>query len=364
MIPLVNLKRQYATLKTEVDAAVADVMARQEFIHGSKVRAFTAAWLSALGAKHGSACANGTVAITAALKALGIGAGDEVITTAHTFFATVEAIFAVGAVPVFADIDPVTYNIDVATAKIGLRTKAIIPVHLYGNAADMTAIMAFAAQHNLKVIEDTAQGHLGTFNGRTLGTLGDAGTFSFYPGKNLGAYGDAGFVVTREESVAASIGKLVDHGRESKYAHDVIGDNLRMDEIQAAVLNVKLPRLASWTARRRAVAAMYDARLKPAGFKTIEVHKGGSCVYHLYVAEVSNRDAVADAMKAKAIASGVHYPLPLHRQPALKNLPCADARLPHTERAAARVISLPICGDITDDEATQVIDAFLSCAEP
>ena len=364
MIPLVNLKRQYETLKPEIDAAVADVITRQEFIHGSKVKAFTASWLAALGAQHGTGCANGTVAISAALRALGVGAGDEVITTAHTFFATVEAIFAVGATPVFADIDPRTYNIDVATTGATPRTKAILPVHLYGNAADMDAVMAFATKHRLKVIEDTAQAHLGTFSGRTLGTIGDVGTFSFYPGKNLGAYGDAGFIVARDGAVGAKIAKLVDHGRESKYSHDVIGDNLRMDEIQAAVLSVKLRRLAAWTARRQAVAHRYEARLKAGGFKTIVPHKGGSCVYHLYVVEVSNRDEVLEALKAKGIGAGVHYPLPLHRQPALKNHPCATVSLPHTERAATRVISLPICADITDDEVRRVMDAFLSCAKP
>lgn len=364
MIPLANLKRQYQSLKAEIDAAVADTLAKQEFIHGAKVKAFSGAWLSALGAKHGTACANGTVAITLALKALGIKPGDEVITTAHTFFATAEAIFAAGAVPVFADIDPRTYNIDIATVTPSPRARAIVPVHLYGNAADMAAISAFAAKHGLKVIEDAAQAHLGTWNGRALGTLGDAGTFSFYPGKNLGAYGDAGFAVAREEAVGRAMAKFVNHGRESKYLHDAIGDNMRMDEIQAAVLSVKLRHLATWTARRQTVAAAYERRIKPAGFKTIEAYPHGSCVYHLYVAEVSNRDTVMEALQAAGIGAGVHYPVPLHHQPALKDLPCARVALPATERAAARVVSLPICADITDDEVARVCDTFLRVAKP
>ncbi|MDX2221368.1 MAG: DegT/DnrJ/EryC1/StrS family aminotransferase [Rhodospirillaceae bacterium] len=363
-IPLVNLQRQYAALKAEIDAAVADVMARQAFIHGERVAAFTKAWLAALGATHGSACGNGTAAISVALRALGIGPGDEVITTAHTFFATAEAIFTVGATPAFTDIDPRSYTLDIATATVTPRTRAILPVHLYGGAADMDAILALAAQHNLKVIEDTAQAHLASHQGRALGTIGDAGTFSFYPGKNLGAYGDAGFTVARDAQVAALIAKLVDHGRESKYAHDVIGDNLRMDEIQAAVLSVKLPHLPTWTARRQAIAAFYDSRLKPRGFKVIEPLPGTICVYHLYVVEVGNRDEVLARLKAQGIAAGVHYPLPLHRQPALARLPCAQVRLPHTERTADRVLSLPICGDITDTEAERVINAFLSAARP
>lgn len=364
MIPLVNLKRQYAGLKSEIDAAVADVMARQDFIAGIKVKTFSEAWLKAIGAADGTACANGTAALSVALRCLGVGPGDEVITTAHTFFATVEAIFAVGASPVFADIDPKTYGIDMATARASARTKAVIPVHLYGNAADMDAVMAFAAAHRLKVVEDVAQAHLGVYGGATLGTIGDAGTFSFYPGKNLGAYGDAGFVVARERAIGRAMAKYVNHGRDTKYTHDAIGENVRMDEIQAAVLSVKLPRLAAWTARRRGVAAYYDSRLLPAGFKTIVPHAKGSCVYHLYVTQVSNRDAVRDAMTAAGVDTGVHYPVPLHRQPALVGLACARAALPHTERAAERVMSLPICADITDDEAALVCDTFLRVAKP
>lgn len=364
MIPLVNLQRQYASMKAEIDAAIAGVLARQEFINGREVKAFTAAYLQALGAKHGAACANGTVAIELALKALGVGPGDEVVTVAHTFFATAEAILNVGATPVFADIEPKSYTLDPKTVRITPKTRAIMPVHLYGGASDMDAIMALAAQHKLKVIEDAAQCHLATYRGAMLGAIGDAGTFSFYPGKNLGAYGDAGFVTAKEAKVAEYIAKLADHGRLSKYSHDVMGGNSRMDELQAAVLSAKLKHLAAWTARRQAVAYMYDTKLKAAGFKVIEPQPDTTCVYHVYVVEVANRDEAFDALRAAGVGVGVHYPLPLHRQPALKDLPCAKASLPVTEAAAARVLSLPICADITDSEVETVIQTFLKTARP
>jgi dTDP-4-amino-4,6-dideoxygalactose transaminase len=362
MIPLVNLQRQYLSLKAELDAAMADVVARQEFINGREVRGFTAAYLNALGAKYGAACSNGTTAIELALKALGIGSGDEVITPSHTFFATAEAILNVGATPVFADIETSSYTLDAATLNVGPKTKAIVPVHLYGAAADMTALMALAQKHNLKVVEDTAQAHLATHHGKVAGTIADAGTFSFYPGKNLGAYGDAGFVVAKDANVAALISKLADHGREAKYSHDIVGGNARMDELQAAVLSVKLKRLQMWTARRQAVAQYYDSRLKPAGFKVIEPLPGSTCVYHLYVVEVSDRDATLEKLKSDGIGAGVHYPIPLHQQPALANR--AAPPLPRTVQAAARVLSLPICGDITDAEAEQVCTVFLRHARP
>ncbi len=363
-IPLVNLKRQYAAIKPEIDAAIADVVGRQEFVSGKVVAAFTAEWLAALGASYGASCSNGTSAISLALKGLGIGPGDEVVTTAHTFFATVEAICAVGAKPVFADIDPDTYCLDIDTAPIGSSTRAIMPVHLYGTAANMSAVLACAQSHDLKVIEDTAQGHFATWNGKALGTLGDAGTYSFFPGKNLGAYGDAGFVVTKDEAVAVTIAKLLNHGRESKYTHDLMGENNRMDEIQAAVLRVKLKYLRAWTDRRQALAKHYDARLTAAGFKVIRPYPRASSVYHLYVVEVSNRDQTLAHLNTEGIGAGVHYPVPLHLQPALAGWGIARGALPKTEAAADRVLSLPICPDLTDAECDRVCDTFLACANP
>jgi dTDP-4-amino-4,6-dideoxygalactose transaminase len=367
VIPLVNLRRQYVALKDDIAAAIDAVLDSQHFIKGPAVRAFETAWLSALGASHGSGCSNGTSALSLALQGLGIGAGDEVITTAHTFIATAEAICHVGATPVFVDIDPASYTVDPAAvaAAVTPRTRAIMPVHLYGAAADMDALLGVADRHSLAVVEDAAQAHLGRWHGRALGTLGDAGTFSFYPGKNLGAYGDAGFVVARDRRVAETIERLIDHGRQrgSKYLHDVVGQNQRMDDLQAAVLSVKLRHLDAWTATRRAHAARYDARLKPAGFKVIEPLAGSEPVYHLYVVEVADRDAVMEALRARGVGCGVHYPVPLHLQPAFAGS-AARGALPKAERAADHVLSLPICGSITEDEVDRVCDAVLAVARP
>jgi dTDP-4-amino-4,6-dideoxygalactose transaminase len=364
MIPLVNLQRQYQSLRTDIDAAMARVVAKQEFINGSETRAFTSAYLKAMGAQYGAACDNGTAAIELALKALGIGPGDDVVTVAHTFFATVEAILNVGARPVFVDIDPKTYTMDPAKIEITAATRAILPVHLYGTMTNMSALMALAAQYKLKVIEDTAQAHLATLNGQIAGTIGDAGTFSFYPGKNLGAYGDAGFVITKDQKVAATIAQLADHGRAAKYGHDLVGGNVRMDELQAAVLATKLPHLAQWTQRRQAVAAYYDSQLKPKGFKVIEPLANSTCVYHLYVLEVADRDTTLEKLKAAGIGAGVHYPIPLHKQAALRDHPATRINLPRTETAAARVLSLPICADITDAEAETVAQTVIRLSRP
>lgn len=364
MIPLVNLKRQYSELRQEIGDAISDVLESQEFINGSRVRRFSENWISTLGACHGAACANGTSAISLALQVLGIGPGDEVITVAHTFAATAEAIVHVGARPRFVDIEPGSYTMDVDTLSVGPRTRAIMPVHLYGTSADMDAILHFADRHGLIVIEDTAQAHLAAFKGRVLGTLGDAGTFSFFPGKNLGAYGDAGFIVFRDSEKAQHASRLLDHGRQSKYVSGEIGYNQRMDEIQAAVLNVKLNHLQRWTDRRRTLAKRYDDRLRPAGFKVIEPLPGSHPVYHLYIVEVSNRATVMERLRQSGISSGIHYPVPLHLQPAFKDFGPALGALSVTERVADRILSLPICGSLTEEEVDQVSETFLACAEP
>lgn len=363
-IPFVNLHRQYENIGREINEAVADVIKRQNFINGPVVREFSAVFNAAIGAAHGFGCSNGTAAISLALEALGVGRGDEVITVAHSFFATVEAIYHVGAKPVFVDIDPQTYTIDLSKIEVTPRTKAIIPVHIYGNPADMDPLMALAAKQGLYVVEDAAQAHLASYRGRCAGTIGDAGTFSFYPGKNLGAYGDAGFVTARNPDVARLLSSLIDHGRQSKYTHDIIGYNQRMDEIQAAVLKVKLSYLKSWTDRRRQLAERYDSALRRDGFKTIVSFEGANPVYHLYVVEVANRDNVLESLRAAGIGCGVHYPVPLHQQPALLNGDGKGVSLPVTERVAGRILSLPICGDLTDAEQDRVIEAFLKTARP
>ena len=359
-VPFVNLGRQLEQLRPDLIAAFEMVLDSRAFIKGPHVAAFEAAFAEAVGVPHAVGCANGTAAVSLALQAAGIGPGDEVVVPSLTFFATGEAVCHVGATPVFCDIDPDSYTIDPRALERCLtpRTRAMVPVHLYGTPCDMDSLLAIAADHGLAVIEDCAQAHFATYRGRMVGGIGAAGSFSFFPGKNLGALGDAGMVVTSDEDLARSVGKLADHGRLSKYEHDVIGYNERLDGLQAALLSVKLPHLADWTARRRRVARLYDARLRPAGIKTITPPPGADPVHHLYVIEVDDRPAVAARLAGMGVETGVHYPCPLHRQPAFRSLH-GDRSLPHAERAAARVLSLPICGEITDDEAEYVCDRVL-----
>jgi dTDP-4-amino-4,6-dideoxygalactose transaminase len=365
-IPFVDLESQYRLLKPEIARAIDDVLESRAFIQGPFAAQFEKEFSGAVGARHGVGCANGTAAIALALEAMGIGRGDEVITVSHTFFATAEAIYHVGATPVFVDIDPRSYtlNPDSLEEAITPRTKAIIVVHLYGTPADMDAITTVAARHGLKVLEDAAQAHLATYRGKCAGTLGDAASFSFYPGKNLGAFGDAGFITTDSDETAQRLKRLRDHGRLSKYEHDVIGYNQRMDGLQAAILSVKLKYLAGWTESRRRNAARYDTRLRAKGFKTIETPDHIQSAYHLYVVEVENRKEMLKHLSEASIGCGVHYPVPLHLQPALKGKVTGSDALPHTERAAARVLSLPMCGELTEEKVDRVCDVFLAHARP
>lgn len=364
MIPLVNLKRQYASIKDEIDAAIRAVVEAQAFIKGPTLKAFEDAWRREVGASYGAGCANGTAAVSLALEALGVGPGDEVVLPSHTFFATAEAVLHVGARPRFVDIEPGGHTLDFSQVEIGPQVRAIIPVHIHGLVCDMDAAAALAERHDLLVVEDAAQAHLARWRGRCAGALGDAGCFSFFPGKNLGAFGDAGFVTLRDPAAAARLEKLIDHGRLSKYLHDMVGYNQRMDALQAAVLSAKLPHLAAWTERRRAAARLYDERLRPRGFKTLEPLSGCEPAYHHYTVEVADRDGVIDALRRAGVDAGAHYPVPLHLQPALADLGWKQGSLPVTERVTARIVSLPICGSITDDEIMQVCDAFLAIARP
>jgi len=359
-VPFVNLARQIERLRPDLVAAFEAVLDTRGFIKGPHVAAFEAAFAEAIEAPNVVGCANGTAALSLALEAAGIGPGDEVIVPSLTFIATGEAVCHVGATPVFCDIDPGSYTIDPTDLerRITSRTKAVIPVHLYGTPADMDAVMAIAAQHDLVVIEDCAQAHLATYRGRLVGTIGHVGGYSFFPGKNLGALGDAGAVAVADTALAERIRKLADHGRLSKYEHDIIGYNQRLDGLQAALLSVKLPHLAAWTNRRRQVAHYYDSRLVPAGVKVITPPPGATSVYHLYVIEVDGRSRVAEALAALGVETGVHYPCPLHLQPAFQHL--RGGGLPHAELASERILSLPICGEITDEEAAYVCDQVLA----
>jgi dTDP-4-amino-4,6-dideoxygalactose transaminase len=364
-IPFVNLDRQYDALRDEIATAIGQVLDSKAFILGPYVEKFEREFAAFHDTKHAIGCSSGTSAISLAVEALGIGGGDEVVTVGHTFAASAGAIRHAGAVPVFIDIEPAAYTMDVGAieAAITSRTKAIMPVHIYGTPCDMPGIGEIAKRRGIAVIEDAAQAHGATIGGRKIGGFGAAATFSFYPGKNLGAYGDAGAVVTNDDALAERIRKLRDHGRMSKYLHDVIGYNHRIDGIQGAILSVKLKYLAAWNERRRAVAARYDAAFRPRGFKTIEPPSGTESVYHLYVVEVSNRDVVQHALADRGIATGVHYPVPLNKQPAFAPW-SGDAPLPVTERIVPRIVSLPICAEITNGEQDQVIAAFLDVAAP
>jgi dTDP-4-amino-4,6-dideoxygalactose transaminase len=367
MIPLANLARQHAKLAVPLRAAIDEVFARSAFVSGPFVERFERAFTEQIGnpAARTIGVSNGTAAIALVLDALGIGAGDEVIMPSHTFAATAEAIRHVGATPVFCDIETASYTADPASiaSMVSERTRAVIPVHINGSPADVDAIAAALPKDRpIAIVEDAAQAHLATLRGRPLGTIGIAGTFSFYPAKNLGACGDAGAIVTVNAPLGERVAKLRDHGRMSKYEHDLVGYNHRMDGLQGAILTVKLAHLREWTARRRALAAAYDARMRPAGFKTIEPHPDGEAVYHLYVVEVSNRKEVQAALTARGIATGIHYPVPMHRQPAFR--PWSKGTLPHTERIVSRIVSLPLCSDLADDELDQITEEFLKVARP
>lgn len=359
-IPLVDLKAQYDSIKPDIDAAIARVIANTSFIGGREVSAFEEAFAAFQGTKRCVGLASGTAALWLSLKALGVGAGDEVITTPHTFIATVEPIEEVGAVPVFVDIDPVTYNLDPARIKAAItpRTKAIMPVHLYGQMAAMDAIMETARRHNLYVIEDAAQAHGAVYQGKRAGQWGHIACFSFYPGKNLGAYGDAGAICTNDDALADKIAKLRDHGRTSKYAHDEIGFGERLDSLQAAILGAKLPHLAEWTEARRRCAAYYTQALSGlGGITTPRELPDSQAIYHIYcIAVTGDRAAVLAELKNRNIEAGIHYPIPLHLQAALAHRGGREGDFPNTEHAARSIISLPIYPELKTEQLNRVVE--------
>lgn len=356
-IPLVDLQAQYATIHDEIDAALQRVIGKSQFIMGPDVAAFEGEFAAYCHAAHCVGVASGTAALELALRACEIGPGAEVITVAHTFIATAEAISAVGAKPVFVDIDPQTYNLDpnLLEQAITPHTRAIVPVHLYGQPADMTRIMAIARAHDLVVIEDAAQAHGGTWAGRRVGTLADAACFSFYPGKNLGAYGDAGAVTTDRADIAERVGLLRNHGRRDKYVHEVRGFGERIDTLQAAILRVKLAHLDNWTAARRHLAARYDRLLADSGLNLPLVADAADPVWHLYVVRSRARDVLLAGLNRQGIGAGVHYPLPLHLQPAYADLGYERGDLPVTERVADECLSLPLYPEMTEAQQDQVV---------
>ena len=365
MIPLVDLKAQYLSIQSEIDAAMAGVLASTQFIMGPEVQAFEEGFAATCGVPACVGVGSGTAALELTLRALGVQAGDEVITVAHTFIATAEAITAVGARPVFVDIDPATYVMDpdAFEAAISPRTKAVVPVHLYGQPADMTRITAIARRHGVAVVEDAAQAHGATWDGVVVGGFGDAACFSFYPGKNLGAYGDAGAVTTHREDLAAQVRLLRNHGRRAKYLHEQVGFGHRLDTLQAAILSAKLPHLAAWNAARRRLAARYHDLLAEVELVRPVVAPGADPVWHQYVVRVQERDAVLADLHQAGIGAGVHYPVPLHLQPAYADLGYAAGALPVTEAVAETCLSLPIYPEMTDAQQDQVVAALKQAVE-
>ena len=357
-IPLLDLKAQYRAMKDEINGTIQGILDRQSFILGPEVGELESKIAAYCGTKFAVGCASGTDALFLALKALGVGAGDEVVTTAFTFIATGEAIYNVGAKPVFADINPGTFNIDAASvrAKLAKKTKAIMPVHLYGLMADMDAINAVAKERGLKVVEDNAQAIGAKYKGKVAGSLGDAGGISFFPGKNLGAYGDAGAVVTSDAKLAETMKRLRVHGSKSKYVHDLIGVNSRLDNLQAAILIIKLKYLDGWTQKRQANAAYYNSRLKGLPLTTPYVPEGQTHVYHQYTLRVPrHRDELMTFLNENGIEARIYYPIPLHLQECFMFLGCKKGELPETEKAMDEAVSIPVYSELSLEQKEYVV---------
>jgi dTDP-4-amino-4,6-dideoxygalactose transaminase len=361
-VPFVDLKAQFRALRAEIVPRMTSVMEEATFVLGPDVKRFEENFASYVGTRYCVGVESGTAALVLALQALDIGAGDEVIMPANTYIASALAVSGVGAKPVFVDIDD-AYLIDAALLEAALtpRTKAIMPVHLYGQAVPMDAIVTFARRHGLRVVEDACQAHGARWRGRRVGSFGDAACFSFYPGKNLGAYGDGGAVVTNDVDVDDKLRLLRDFGQRKKYEHLIKAGNCRLDSIQAAVLDVKLAHLDAWNAARQQHAQSYDAKLPSIGISPpLRLHDEGH-VYHLYVIEVENRDHVASALRERGIATGIHYPIPIHLQPAYAELSLGRGAFPRTEQSAARILSLPMFPELTEEQIRLVVDALASC---
>jgi dTDP-4-amino-4,6-dideoxygalactose transaminase len=364
VIPFVDLKLQHAAIRGEIDAAIRGVIDRCEFTLGSDVAAFEEEFAAYCSTAYGVAVNTGTSALHLALLAAGVGPGDEVITVPFTFVATVSAIDYTGARPVFVDIDPRTYTMDpyALESAITPRTKAIVPVHLYGQAADMDPILAVARRHGLAVIEDACQAHGALYKGQRVGSLGDMGCFSFYPGKNLGACGEGGMVTTDDPAHRRKLRMLRDWGAETKYQHVLRGFNYRMEGIQGAVLRVKLRRLEAWTEARRARAQQYDSLLVNSGVVTPEVRADARHVYHLYVVRSPDRSAWQRALADQGIATGIHYPAPVHLLPAFAGLGHRRGDFPYSERASDQVLSLPMFAELGETQCARVAAAVRNLA--
>jgi dTDP-4-amino-4,6-dideoxygalactose transaminase len=363
MIPYVDLKAQYQSIRTEIQDAFARVCENSSFILGPEVREFETRFAASCGASECIAVNSGTSALHLALLACGIGGpGDEVITVPFTFVATVAAIRYTGAIPVFVDIDPQYYTMDPAAVEAAItpRTKAIMPVHLYGQPADMDPIMDVARRHGLVVIEDAAQAHSSTYKGRPVGSIGDLGCFSFYPGKNLGAYGEGGAVTTSNHEHARIIRMLRDWGQEKRYEHVLRGYNYRMEGLQGAVLGVKLRYLPDWTESRRRNAALYREALAQTGLTLPEEAPYAKHVYHVFAVRTTSRSELQNALTAADIQTGIHYPIPIHLLPAHADLGYKPGDFPVAEAAARQVLSLPMYPELRPEQIQQVAEAVHS----
>jgi len=362
VVPYADLKAQYRSIKAEIDAAVARVLDSAQFILGDEVTAFERAFAAYTGTADSVAVNSGTSALHLALLAAGIRPGDEVLTVPFTFVATAAAIVYAGARPVFVDIDPVTYCMDPEAIERAItpRTRAIMPVHLYGHPAHMDPILDVAARRGLRVIEDAAQAHGATYNGRPCGSMGLIAGFSFYPGKNLGAYGEGGAAVTNDPEAARTMRLLRSWGEERRYEHALKGFNYRMDGIQGAILGVKLAHLEAWTEARRARAAEYRRAFEGSDVVTPVEMPGCRHVYHVYAVRLRNRDATRQQLEARGIQTGVHYPIPVHLQPAYSDLGYQAGEFPVAERIAREVLSLPIFPEMTSHQVAEVADAVLA----
>jgi len=359
-IPFVDLKAQYHSIKPEIDAAVFRVLESSQFILGAEVAAFEKEFAAFCGVENAIGVNSGTSALHLALLAAGIGPGDEVITVSFTFVATVAAICYTGARPVFVDINPHSFTMDPEKieAAITKKTKAILPVHLYGQCADMDPILAIAKKHNLVVIEDSAQAHGAEYKGRKAGSMGDLGGFSFYPGKNLGAYGEGGMITTNNPDYTRTIRMLRDWGAEKKYQHVLKGYNYRLEGIQGAILNVKLKYLDQWSEARRKHAALYSKLLAGSKVVTPETMPYGKPVFHVYAVRTTAREELMAHLTKDGIQHGIHYPFPVHMLPAHADLGYKAGDFPESEKAASQVLSLPMFAELTDDQIQTVADSI------
>ena len=365
LIKLVDLERHHVHVRDEIMRDIAGLVDSSAFIGGEAVESFESAFAHFASAKGAVGVSNGTSALEISLRAAGVHLGDEVITQANSYFATVEAIMNVGAIPVLVDCDPCTGGISLSgvEAAISPRTKALVPVHLFGHMADMRQVAAIAGTRSLIVIEDAAQAHGSLDQGASPGALSYAACYSFFPGKNLGAWGDAGAITSNSQSVLAHLKKLRNHGRVDKYVHDLVGTNARLDPLQALVLQRKLDHLPLWNTRRAEVAKVYIDELTSQGFRVLTPRNGTSSSWHLFVTLVERRDELRLSLAEKGVETGVHYPVPLHRQPAIRDVR-GPLSLPISERLAETMVSLPIHGEIRDDEVETVLANFLELARP